>query len=195
MARHDDRERVAPERLPDGARRAGRAEPRRDLAVRERRARRNGARHLVDAAMERRHALHVERDGRTDRSPRRAGARRCRRARAAPRAAAALRARREIARSRRARVSASRASGSCTPTTPRSPHAMPQRPIAVSKSAKPCAVMMPPDPSTAPTAPLGKSCSCASLEGAAPSAPGCWGGGRALRAGRTAPTERRPPSG
>ncbi len=63
MARHDDRERVAPERLPHGARRAGRAEPRRDLAVRERRARRNGARDLVDAAVKRRHALHVERDG------------------------------------------------------------------------------------------------------------------------------------
>ena len=62
MARHDDRERVAPERLPHGARRAARAEPRRDVAVRERRARRNGARDLVDAAVERRHAIHVERD-------------------------------------------------------------------------------------------------------------------------------------
>ena len=62
MARHDDRERVSPECLPYGARRAGRAEPRRDLAVRERRARRNGARHLVNAAVKRRHAIHVERD-------------------------------------------------------------------------------------------------------------------------------------
>jgi hypothetical protein len=63
MARHDDRKRVSSERLPDGARRAGRAEPRGDLAVRERRARQNRARDLVDAAVKRRHAIHVERDG------------------------------------------------------------------------------------------------------------------------------------
>src|SRR6266478_1761317 len=43
--------------------------------------------------------------------------------------------------SMRARVSASPASGSCTPATPHSPQAMPHRPIAVSKSAKPLAVM------------------------------------------------------
>src|SRR6266446_6973457 len=43
--------------------------------------------------------------------------------------------------SMRARVSASPASGSCTPATPRLPQAMPHRPIAVSKSAKPLAVM------------------------------------------------------
>src|SRR5437899_3610674 len=43
--------------------------------------------------------------------------------------------------SMRARVSASPTSGSCTPATPHSPQAMPQRPIAVSKSAKPLAVM------------------------------------------------------
>src|SRR5882724_9096392 len=41
----------------------------------------------------------------------------------------------------RARVSASPASGSCTPATPRSLQEMPHRPIAVSKSAKPLAVM------------------------------------------------------
>ena len=60
MARHDDRERVSPERLTHGAGRAGRAEPSRDLAVGERRTRRNGARDLVDAAVERGQALHVE---------------------------------------------------------------------------------------------------------------------------------------
>ena len=44
----------------------------------------------------------------------------------------------------RASVLASDASGSWTPTTPRSPQAMPQRPIAVSNSAKPRAVMIRP---------------------------------------------------
>src|SRR5439155_82390 len=43
--------------------RVGRAEPSRDLAVRERRARRDGARDLVDPTIERRHAIQVERDG------------------------------------------------------------------------------------------------------------------------------------
>src|SRR5206468_12723698 len=60
MAWHDDRERVSPERLTHGSGRAGRTEPSRDLAVGERRTRRNGARDLVDAAMERGQALHVE---------------------------------------------------------------------------------------------------------------------------------------
>src|SRR5439155_5301892 len=64
MARHHDREWVSPERLAHGAGQAARAEPRRDVAVRERRTRRNGTRHLVDAAVERRHAIHVEHDGR-----------------------------------------------------------------------------------------------------------------------------------
>ena len=62
MARHHDGEWVSPERLAHGAGQAPRAEVRRDVAVRERRARRNGPRHLVDAAVERQHALHVERD-------------------------------------------------------------------------------------------------------------------------------------
>src|SRR5690606_4743228 len=43
----------------------------------------------------------------------------------------------------RSRVLAADASGSCTPTTPRSPQAMPQAPIAVSNKAKPRAVMAP----------------------------------------------------
>src|SRR5262249_6604835 len=63
MARHDDGERVSSERLPDVARETAFAEPRRDLPVRERRTRRNAARDLVDAAIEFRHAVHVERRG------------------------------------------------------------------------------------------------------------------------------------
>ena len=63
MARHDDRERVSPQGLAHGARRAGRAEPCRDVAVRERGTRRYRARDLVDAAVEGRHAAHVECDG------------------------------------------------------------------------------------------------------------------------------------
>jgi hypothetical protein len=59
---HHDRERVPAERLAHRARGARRAEPRSDLAVGERRARRDRARDLVDAAVEGRHALHVERD-------------------------------------------------------------------------------------------------------------------------------------
>src|SRR5260221_9475986 len=49
--------------------------------------------------------------------------------------------------SKRARVAPSRASGSCTATTPRPPQAMPHRPIDVSKSVK-CAVMIRRDRST-----------------------------------------------
>src|SRR5215510_1319230 len=63
MARHDERERVSPKRLPDVARQPAFAEPRRDLPVRERGARRNAARERVDAAIELRHAIHVERGG------------------------------------------------------------------------------------------------------------------------------------
>src|SRR6516225_6381691 len=44
----------------------------------------------------------------------------------------------------RARVCCSSASGSCRPAMPRSPQATPHRPIAVSKSAKPWAVMLSP---------------------------------------------------
>src|SRR5262245_58360996 len=63
MARHDERVWVSPERLPDVARQGAFAEPRRDLPVRERGARRNVARDLIDAAIELRHAIHVERGG------------------------------------------------------------------------------------------------------------------------------------
>ena len=105
MARHDDRERIAPERLPDGARRARRAEARRDVAVRKRRARRDGAGDLVDAAVERRHLVHVERDG--GEIARLAAQQRDDAVdeRAAPRAAVALRLRRETAAACAARVS------------------------------------------------------------------------------------------
>src|SRR5262245_52542318 len=63
MARHDERERVSPERLSDVAREATLAELRRDLPVRARGTRRNAARDLVDAAIELSHPIHVERGG------------------------------------------------------------------------------------------------------------------------------------
>jgi hypothetical protein len=63
MARHDDRERVSCESLPDGARRTRDAGPFREVAIRHRRARRNATRGLVDAAVEWRHAAHVEPNG------------------------------------------------------------------------------------------------------------------------------------
>src|SRR6266436_8285715 len=62
MARHDDRERISAERLPDGACRTGRAEPRGEVAIGQRFTRRNGARHLVDPTVERRYVVHVEGD-------------------------------------------------------------------------------------------------------------------------------------
>src|SRR5207245_6777274 len=43
MARHNDRERISAERLPDRPRGTGHADPPRDVAVRERLAGRNGA--------------------------------------------------------------------------------------------------------------------------------------------------------
>ena len=64
MTGHDDREGIPSERLADRARRAGRSETGRDLAVGERRPRGDRARRSVDAAVERRHVRHVERDRR-----------------------------------------------------------------------------------------------------------------------------------
>src|SRR5712692_7461189 len=65
VARHDDGDRILTERLSDVPRRLRRlAEPCRNLAVGERGARRDGARDLVDAAVERRQALHIEGDRR-----------------------------------------------------------------------------------------------------------------------------------
>ena len=63
MARHDDRKRVSCESLPDRASRARGADPCREGAVGHRRASRNATRGLVDAAVERRHAVHVEQNG------------------------------------------------------------------------------------------------------------------------------------
>ena len=60
MTGHDDREGIAPKRLPDRARRARGVEPDGDVAVRTGRAWWNGARNLVNAAMKRRYAFHVE---------------------------------------------------------------------------------------------------------------------------------------
>ena len=62
MTRDDDRNRIAAERLPDRACRRRIAKARGDFAVGQRRARRNRPRDLVDALMELRHAVHVERD-------------------------------------------------------------------------------------------------------------------------------------
>lgn len=62
MARDDEREGIPPKRLPHGARRTGRAKPRCDVAVGECRTRRNRARELVDTAVKRRHAIHIEYD-------------------------------------------------------------------------------------------------------------------------------------
>ena len=62
MTRHDDRVRVAAERLADGARRAGRPDRRRHLAVRHGLARRDGPHHLVHLALEGRQRREVERD-------------------------------------------------------------------------------------------------------------------------------------
>src|SRR6516162_2191180 len=64
MARHDDRERVAPERLPDGARRTRRAHSGGNVAIRQGHAWWYGPRSLIDTAVKARHPLHVERDGR-----------------------------------------------------------------------------------------------------------------------------------
>src|SRR5262249_2731462 len=60
MTRHDDGKWVSPERLADLARETAFAEPRGKLAVGERGACRNCARHFVNAAFEVPHAVHVE---------------------------------------------------------------------------------------------------------------------------------------
>jgi hypothetical protein len=62
VARHDERKRIAPERLPDIARQAALAQLNGNLAVGAGRAARNGARDRVDATVEVRHAVQVERD-------------------------------------------------------------------------------------------------------------------------------------
>jgi len=68
MTGHDDRKRVAAERLADAACRTGHTELTRDIAVRGRTARTNQARRLIDALIEFGHARHVERhEGQIDR--------------------------------------------------------------------------------------------------------------------------------
>ena len=92
VARHDQRERVLAQRLADGARRARLAEARRQVAVGELSARVRCSRaDLVDAAMERRHLFHVERDRRRARWSRRAAGSGSDRRRAEPRRASAAR--------------------------------------------------------------------------------------------------------
>ena len=142
MARNDDRERVSPERLPDRARRAGRADARGDLAVRERRTRPDRARRFVDAAMKRRHALHVERHRREIArlaAKERADARRSRAARAAEATPHARpgNAPRPSGASRRHRPRGDARTGRpARPTRCRTARS------AVSKIANPCAVMI-----------------------------------------------------
>src|SRR6266478_7441649 len=62
MARHNDGERIPSERLADLARETAFAEPRGKLAVGERGACRNCPRRFIDAAIEFREAVHVERN-------------------------------------------------------------------------------------------------------------------------------------
>src|SRR5512144_3371728 len=62
VAWNDDRKWIAPQRLTHLPRQAGSAEPCRDLAVGERHARHDRACDLVNAAVEYRQAIHVERD-------------------------------------------------------------------------------------------------------------------------------------
>jgi hypothetical protein len=62
VAGDDDRDRVAPERAADGLGGAGLAERRRDLAVGAGLPRRDRARDVVDAAVELRDVIEVERD-------------------------------------------------------------------------------------------------------------------------------------
>ena len=62
VARHDDYEGIAAERLPDRSRRPWSPYLRRDVAVGQRGAGRNRARSLVHATIERRHPVHVKPD-------------------------------------------------------------------------------------------------------------------------------------
>jgi hypothetical protein len=64
MARHDDREGVSRQSLSHSASCTSGAGPLRKLAVGHGRPERNGARGVVDAAMERRQTIHVEGDRR-----------------------------------------------------------------------------------------------------------------------------------
>ena len=63
VAWYDDREGVSRKGLPHGPRCLAFTKPCRQIAVRERRARWDPARNLIDAAPERRQAIHIERHG------------------------------------------------------------------------------------------------------------------------------------
>ena len=136
MARHDDRERVLPERLAHVARRARRAR------AGPRSRRRSAWRRAGSCGRPRRRAARTaaRRPGRARRLPRSAAS-----PRSSARIASIAAAHRPAARPRPHRetaVAAARASrarspsGSCTPTTPRSLQAMPQAPIAVAKTGE-----------------------------------------------------------
>src|SRR5271166_5590173 len=64
MAWYDDRERILPHRFAHLARLTGVAKSRCDVAIGERGAGGDGARHRINALMELRHALHIECNGR-----------------------------------------------------------------------------------------------------------------------------------
>ena len=138
MTRHDDQEGVAAQGLAHRARQPARPEPIGDLAVRQRRARPEScARPRRRADGNRGTRRHVERErgevlvlAAQQRGDGPHGPTRSRPAAASP-------GRPDEAAATRARVSASRPSGSCTPTMPPGPQAMAHRPMVVSKRAKP----------------------------------------------------------
>ena len=137
MARHDDRERILPERLRDIAGQLPVAQALGDFAVGQRRARRNGARDVVDAAVESPARRPYRLSLRSDPSALRQAARRCRRSMRCTSAGGTVSQAPGKRRRRRLRMACSLGSGNCTPAMPRAFQTMPQRPIAVSNSAKP----------------------------------------------------------
>ncbi len=120
VAGHDDRKRVAPERLADGARGVRLADGAGDLAIGARGAGRDGARGFVNARVELRRRSPCRAGSRAGFSSRRAGAPGCRRWRVRWRAGEPLRRLSGQWRSSLSRVCAMVFSGSCTPRTPSS---------------------------------------------------------------------------
>ena len=137
MARHDDHERVAGNRLRDRMRRTRGPELGCDFAIGAGFAARNRARELVNPQIEGGDVAGIERDvGEIGRLAAQR-ARQCPRSRSRHSSGGRSSRASGYWRSNRPRVSISRASGSCTPTTPRWPHAMPHRPIPVSNTVYP----------------------------------------------------------
>jgi hypothetical protein len=141
VTRHKDRERILSKRLGDVARQIAVAEAFRDLAVGQRVAGRNGAGNVVNAPMKSGTASRSRTaPPKSLRSPPSSAMMstivRCTSAGGAASPAEGKR------RSRRLRVARALASGSCTPTMPRSLQAMPQEPMAVSNNANPQALIV-----------------------------------------------------